>query len=222
MSFRTELLLLCFLCSFSNVLLANVTVRKCCDLDKYMSKSTNYKCIKITTKLDNYLKFYRPDKGSLENEIPENWNLISEWPSCTNTKRYNFEPVVIFSNGSLFSRDHNTLIHPSQYCYDYKLAQICENEKHVPKVKKCCGSKAVYTNTKKTCVALNATDYKIDLPKHLELTEGFPVCDREKIIAGKFNETKLQSNGSLLFIESNILLEEGSFCLEHVFEKAGT
>lgn len=221
MNFLKLILLLTFVV-YSGCALTKVTVRKCCGLNEHISKFSNYTygCLNGTTRIEDYLKVYNPKKGSLVHDIPTNWNIIKSKPNCDNPKIYSHSPIVLFPNGSLFAFD--TLIHPDKYCYDYKLAQICDDKPHRPIIKKCCGTNAIYSLTKQNCIYMNVTDYKMDIDQQkYQLISGFPSCEYQMSLLEKFDENMLLENGSLRIHDTDRVLHEGNFCIEHILEKAG-
>lgn len=222
MHFLKLIFLLKFYVYITNCALPDVTVRKCCGLNGYMTKFANYTygCVNNTTKLDDYLRIYYIKKGFVS-EFPSNWKVIKSKPDCENPKITVQSPIVIFANGSLFAID-STLIHPDKYCYDYKLTYTCTDEPHKPILRKCCGENAIFSETNRTCIHMNVNDYKINVDTgKYKLVDGFPPCENDMSILEKFDAKKLTENGTLK-LDSNKVLQEDTFCIEHILEKAGT
>lgn len=211
--------------------LKNVTVSKCCLLDEYLVKdASGVRCVPGNQEYWTP-RIYSARKKKLltQGMIPSNWHVKeAQRPECNATYfplNHQRTTGIVFENGSMWLLEYSKFVRPSKFCIDLNAALVCLDEVLISNqvhVKKCCGNGAVYKDTKKSCVTIKGSDYKIDLDEDKTLIEGFPPCDDDHmVIAGKLHEADLQENGSLLLDEANVLLPAGDFCLEHVLENAG-
>lgn len=188
-----------------------ITVLNCCD---------------DVCQTDSLPTIYSFKKKNYLTEKPASW-IIKTIPSldCGELRLESVESgqtssFVIVENGFLFLTESKETFSPNKYCYvNSKTAMYCTGKPKQIKVKKCCGYGAVFSETKNSCMRLNVTDYKIEIP--LPLVEGFPRC-KNLVNAGKLHEAELLLNGTLLFKNlNNTLVPNEDFCLEHVLENAG-
>lgn len=176
-------------------------------------------------------RIYSQSKKTFLSARPSYWtiNTIGNLECGT----YRLETVVssndvsnffIKETGRLLLVETFQEILPKNFCFVNKtLAYYCTNEEIQVTVKKCCGQGAVFSETKQSCIPMNVTDYKIHIGNEKRLIQGFPNCQFSRhVIAAKLqNPDDLLANGSIILPESNVLLQEGEFCLEHVLEDAG-
>lgn len=189
-----------------------ITVLNCCD---------DANCA-----TDNLPTIYSFTKKNYLTEKPPSWTIKTIASLDCGTLRLESvesgqtSSFVIVENGLLLLTESKETFTPNKYCYvNSKTAMYCTGKPKQMKVKKCCGYGAVFSETKNSCMRLNVTDYKIDVP--LPLVEGFPRC-KNLVNAGKLHEAELLINGSLLFKHlNNTLVPNEDFCLEHVLENAG-
>lgn len=140
--------------------------------------------------------------------------------------------VAIFSNGSLFLSERNTIVELENYCVDKNAAIVCLQRPQgadslrapikLTKVYKCCGGRSVYNTGANTCVAVDdghaALSTKlINNSTTIEYLFGFPTCSGTShyTIADKFDEKQLNLDNGSLTIKSGQQLEWNEFCLEH-------
>jgi G protein-coupled receptor Mth (Methuselah protein) len=208
----------------------NVTISKCCKFDESLS-STENKCLPVVHQPTWTLKVYSPAKQAYlpKDRVPPNWHLkAGVKPDC-------FRPALLtphlgtyvpFQNGSLFVVEYNKLVHPGNYCIDYGAVLACLEDQpqsmSLVRVKKCCGSDGIFSETNNTCIHMRDSPYRIDLGPNKTLGTGFPSCSQQEIVfVGKLDEARMQDNGSLWLTKTKTLIPVGNYCLEHVFENAG-
>lgn len=208
-----------------------IAINKCCTMDQHMTRSDNYTCVNEKKDYWTVAKIYvqRDRKYLQTGDYPRIWEIKEGGiPKCDSNNslrllKYTQGSFLIFGNSSLFIAEYNKLIPARKYCVDYDTALVCQEEIAVfrPQVKKCCGNGALYSDAKKGCAySRNGKDSMLYLSSEYETTNGFPDCKNDMVIAGDFNESSLQPDGSLQIAETN--LAAGDFCLEHVLENAGT
>lgn len=203
----------------------NVTIQKCCALKETLDK--NNSCVS-SPHYEWNLNFYSPAKKILlpKHTIPPNWHFkYSSMPDCP-------EPIIIrdrstdyvgFLNGSLFVIPYGILLHPNDYCLDYRAVKLCLSKKP-SEIKKCCGYNATFSTEKHGCSIGADPSLTIDVIKGEKLSTGYPSCngsDEIALVRTLFNVSNFQSNGSLWVPEHRILLPPSRYCLEHILEHTG-
>lgn len=209
-----------------------VQIGKCCVIDEYLGKDTNYTCTPGRN-LSWTLKILNPRKhGLIKDIIPKYWHIQeNRRPQCSNPRSFSAKspsPYVVFSNGSLFLPEYSEkLYHPSEYCLDYGAVIVCTDEEaqnitHPSvRVKKCCLGDGAYSETKQSCITMNESLPLRHLDDFAVRGAGFPECRDGHAIVGKMNQSKLLQNGSLFMNQTQVLLPPGGFCLENVLEQPG-
>lgn len=209
----------------------DVTLNKCCRMDEYLNKETNYTCVKINGVVRDWnVKVFDPDKSGFIDGIPEGWLFQeSARPRCSKPMQYSVVSsmvnYIVAVNGSVFVPSLNSSFFPPQdYCLDYEAILVCTPELMAPKVRKCCSDGFVYTHLKNTCV--KATDvYKVPLKEGFAHVDAFPECESEGNISlavvGTMRESELFENASIRVKKSGLLLEAETFCLVNVLESPG-
>lgn len=213
------------------VVAKDVSLQKCCKMDEYLHKETNYTCAKYNGVKDWKVMYFDPEKSpTFLYSIPEGW-LFQESvrPKCSKPMQISFNSAttyVVAANGSLFVPTlSSSVFSPNDYCLDYEAIVVCTPELTVPKVRKCCSDGFVYTDLKNTCVK-GTEHYKVQLQeKGFAHVEAFPECEGDGNISlavvGTMKESELFENGSILVQKSGLLLEAESFCLVNVLESPG-
>lgn len=206
-----------------------VNIGKCCKYNEYLAEGNL--CVKNESSYWD-IRIYNGKQKKFENNhtLPSHWKLREEMrPNCSNPHRISYHGTNYFPflNGSLYSIDYDRLIHPNQFCLDYKSILICiphgneslaENITHVI-VKKCCGQNAIFTQSNRTCRAFKdeKNTYKIDIGPGKTMGAGFPHCeDNSMRVVGDLDKSRIFDNGSILV--HNYLLPATSYCLEHILE----
>lgn len=208
----------------------DVTLQKCCKMDEYLNKETNYTCVKSNSERNWSVKIFDPVLSTFLDSIPEGWLFEEDSrPRCSKPMQYSsvssMVNYIVAVNGSVFVPSLNSSFFPPQeYCLDYEAILVCTPELMAPKVRKCCSDGFVYTHLKNTCV--KATDiYKVSLKKEFAHVDSFPECESEGnislAIVGTMKDSELFENGSILVQKSGLLLEAETFCLVNVLESPG-
>lgn len=217
--------------AFATVVTAkDVTLQKCCKMDEYLNKDTNYTCVKSNGTRNWSVKIFDPVKSTFLDGIPEGWLFQeSTRPRCSKPIQYSsvssMVNYIVAVNGSVFVPSLSSLFFPPEdFCLDYEALLVCTPELMVPKVRKCCSDGFVYTHLKNTCV--KATDiYKVSLEKGFADVDAFPECESEGnislAIVGTMKESELFENASIWLPKSGLLLEAETFCLVNVLESPG-
>lgn len=180
---------------------------------------------------------YSPTEKSLyePGTYPDDWTFQeNKMPECNSNETAYFFPsfvdfenpqppaYVVFENGSLvLTVPHFELppLDPGRYCLNIAGCYVCmpaETQKFTayPKVKKCCGKNAVFSDRTSSC-KVHAQNF--DKIPNVTLIEGFPSCDAANYaISGKLDEAHhLLPDGTLRFQDKTM----DDFCLEHIFEQ---
>lgn len=219
------------LVAFAAVVVAQqVTLKKCCGMDEYLNKETNYTCVKANGGKNWTVKIFDPVLKTFWDEPPKGW-LFNESvrPLCSKPIQYSFANsmvnYIVMDNGSLFVPSLNSSFFPPEdYCLDYESILVCTPELMVPKVRKCCSDGFVYTHLKNTCV--RGTDiYKVPIKQSFAHVDAFPDCESEGnvslAVVGTMKESELFENGSIWIQKSKLMLEAETFCLVNVLENPG-
>lgn len=211
------------------VVAKDVTVKKCCKMNEYLSKETNYTCMEVKGDSKWNVKIFDPEASAFLNGFPEGW-LFQEntRPICSKPIPFSASTMVnyiVAVNGSVFVPSLNSsFFSPEEYCLDYETILVCTPELMAPKVRKCCSDGFVYTHLKNTCV--KATDvYNVDLKGRFAHVDAFPECESDGNISlavvGTMRESELFDNGSIRVKKSGLFLEPETFCLVNVLENPG-
>ncbi|KAF5291207.1 hypothetical protein FQA39_LY14449 [Lamprigera yunnana] len=222
---RTCVVFLTLTLTTVSAVVKNVTVSKCCKLEEHISKNDGDVCVhgKIETWAPRIYSWKKKNFMDIpRNTLPSNWHLkTGQFPRCKGVNATKITSFVGFQNGSLWLTEyHGLLVHPLLYCIDYNIAFVCLNQEQSENsvtVKKCCGTNAMYKDAENRCINVNGSNNKINIGQDKTVVAGFPNCESHMEIAGKYNSTRLQENGSLL-LEGTNLIPQGEFCLEHVLE----
>lgn len=218
-----------FLLTLPSNAVKSIQISKCCPLDQKINiaKDSEITCEPSVEK--KWLpKIYSPRTKNFTN-TPKNWVIKSNFLQCNGTlKSYKQGAAVptflLRSNGNLLVVElGQQFFVPEKYCIDSGYALICEESQpqiQKTRVKKCCGTGAVMSELKKSCIVMNGTDYKIDLDDDKSLVEGFPGCS-DYVFVGKLHDGKILDDGSLEMNDGKTVIPPNEFCLEHVLENAG-
>ncbi|XP_046680868.1 probable G-protein coupled receptor Mth-like 1 isoform X2 [Homalodisca vitripennis] len=176
---------------------------------------------------------YSPTEKTLypPGTIPDDWRMQEDtMPRCNpGESPVYFESVFdlsdqpppptffIFDNGSLQLTVAHVDVYPSdpgRYCVNIAGCFVCmptaEDPNPLPRVKKCCGRRAVFSGKEKSC---KVHSQNLNIP-NVTFIEGFPTC-LEFSISGKLDDTHhLLPDGTLRSGEKIIT----DFCIEHLFE----
>ncbi|XP_037910901.1 probable G-protein coupled receptor Mth-like 1 isoform X2 [Hermetia illucens] len=143
--------------------------------------------------------------------------------------------VIIFSNGSLYLFEKNSLFAPEDYCAERDAALVCSpHQKHradwliaprkLAKVHKCCGMNSAYNEENVTCLFYSDPKHplyraRVTNSTNVEIIYGFPTCTVGHVIVGKYQDDLLNMESGQLTLESGKQLGPPDFCLEHTIEK---
>lgn len=140
--------------------------------------------------------------------------------------------MAIFSNGSLYLSERETMFEPENYCVDKDVAIVCIPKLHgsdslmsplaLTKVRKCCGQRSAYSTQDNNCVPVPngheiLSKKLINNSTLIDLVFGFPQCEvtNHFTIAEKFKESNLEQTTGSLTLDSGRQFNSNEFCLEH-------
>lgn len=211
-----------------------VVINRCCMNDTVLD--SNGVCVKAEPSRWAPV-VYSPSRRQLlePGTIPVDWQYREKTrPKCQEGIEPTLFPTplgsttpafILFDNGSLVLEEYHLIlpVEPGGYCVDPAGCLVCIEDppeiegpasSHKPKVRKCCGRNAVYSEVSQSCKVSDNGSLQI---ANITLVAGFPICDEQGsyAISGKLDEThRLLENGLLQF-EGKIL---SKFCIERVFE----
>lgn len=221
-----------------------VIVNKCCRLNEHLSvngecvmneNETSQKWWPLITMLLKQ-RFFLP-----HGEAPRFFRPREQHrPNCINAQfLFGDAKMSIFSNGSLYLSETNQLIDDDQYCVDKGAAIFClppsftlSNDvdaltapKTIVKIRKCCGSNAVYDKLLNTCKILNQyvkmfRQRSANSSSVINYVYGFPDCRK----TAHFAIVEMLKESALDFSTGNIKLGSGrqftwnEYCLERVID----
>lgn len=156
------------------------------------------------------------------------------WPECENMEIYTGKSHALFSNGTLYLLEKHMLLDTKSYCVDNDVAVVCLPEvlnfesrrlsRKLAKVKKCCGTDAVYSATTSTCISIeNGSEMKKRLlhnASDIDIVYGLPQCrdERAVAIANAFHESHLDHSTGSLTLDSGQQFSWNEYCLEHTVD----
>lgn len=224
------LIIFAFLCTLPSNAVKSIQISKCCSIDQKLTVTKDNQ-ISCEVGIDKKWlpKIYSPRIQNFVDQ-PKNWVIKPNFLQCNGSLRSlkqgasGVHTFILMSNGNLIVIElgHQAFT-PDKYCIDSGFALICEEgqlQKQKTRIKKCCGTGAVISELKKSCVVMNGTDYKIELDESKTLVEGFPGCS-DYVFVGKLRDGKIKDDGSLEMNDGQTILPPNEFCLEHVLENAG-
>lgn len=174
-----------------------------------------------------------PSQGRLllPGTLPDDWLILeNKIPECKPSEELHFvasdidirnpPSFVLLDNGSLVltqpDPDVPPNLHPDQYCINLGGCFVCVpsqgDGRALPRVKKCCGVGAVFSEVKESCKIHSQNLHVPDVT----LIGGFPECPLGLTISGRLDDGAHQilPDGSLRIRGSEVT----DFCIDHVFE----
>lgn len=159
-------------------------------------------------------------------------------PNCDNPELF-MSNVALFSNGSLYLGERNSLIDLTEYCVDKDVALVCLPNTRgadslikpvkLTKIRKCCGQHSIYMSDAATCSprseqhgSIPENLFQMQNSSHIDLIYGFPVCsaaaNHDIVIADQFREQNLNTKNGTYALDSHRALRVDEFCIDHTVQ----
>ncbi|XP_015123278.1 probable G-protein coupled receptor Mth-like 1 [Diachasma alloeum] len=241
------LLIIGALCMCINASTTQTIIFKCCKQGEELEESESdgdgvdkLKCVLNTRVWVPVI--YSPSKKNIVPHPPSHWKIVEgKRPNCGDGKvltyvPYNsYSPVIILDVGdAILDGGSGDTYDSSEYCADTKALLVCIPRKVEanraattmrPKVHRCCGENAVFSESRDGCVNMkepeNVPPLMPNATSAIELLPGFPVCKNSEnfTIIGDAKDADLQSDGGLNV--DGISLPSLQYCVERIKELEG-
>lgn len=210
-----------------------IVVNKCCRNGELLD--SNQQCLIGSTEhwWPPIYMIAKQDYYRMRGDAPRFFKVRERWPpSCEHieliTGTHN---IALFSNGTLYLPERKTTIESDNFCVDKDAALVCFNRPQgmdslrAPmahtKIRKCClNENEIYEANSSKCVPFGAASTLaskklLQNASAIDYLYGLPNCDAEGYaVAGKFNESKLETSSGTLFLPEGVFRTD-QYCLEH-------
>ncbi|XP_063974263.1 probable G-protein coupled receptor Mth-like 1 [Diachasmimorpha longicaudata] len=236
------------LCASVYASTTQTVIFKCCkqgeELEKSESAGDDVDKLKCVQNREAWVPvIYSPAKQNIVPHPPSHWKIVEgKRPNCVDGKVLTFvpytsyNPVFILDIGdAILEGGSGGTYASSEYCADTKALLICIAPKKVdvsraaatmrPRVHRCCGENAVFSESRDGCVNMKEPDNVSPLLPNAtlatELLPGFPVCKNSDnfTIIGDTKDAALQPDGGLNV--DGIHLPPLQYCVERIKELEG-
>lgn len=220
-----------------------LTILKCCRHKEHLVKDSENDVDPVTrcepTTNDWKPVIYSPSLRGILGHPPAEWDIVQgRMPDCGEGTQLRYvpyrplNPFVLLDDGSaIIEIDTEDKFDPGEYCADSNALLACVQKRMIenlavtmrPRVRRCCGEDAAFSEEIHTCKHLKEGTNPMPLLPNtstaVEIVTGFPNCPHSDniTILGDAKDAELLQDGGLKI--DGVALPAGQFCVERVKEQ---
>uniref|UniRef100_A0A0C9QE89 Mthl1_0 protein n=1 Tax=Fopius arisanus TaxID=64838 RepID=A0A0C9QE89_9HYME len=240
-----HLLLTGALCVSISASTTQTIILKCCKFGEKLEKPSDgdnlekLKCVPNSKAWEPVI--YSPSKKSIILQPPLHWKILEgKRPNCGDDKVLSFVPyssftpfIILEAGDAILEGGSGSTYGSSDYCADPKALLVCMPRKIEtnraaatmrPRVRRCCGENAVFSESRDGCQYMKEPENLSPLLPNasaIEMLPGFPICKNSEnfTIIAEAKDAILQPDGGIYV--DGINLPSLQYCVERIKEADG-